>query len=335
MDHGIASLGTLHPLHNRCREHRTRVRERAGAPRYPTLGEVERDVIAPIAHIKLGLAQELVGLPSDDVVEHRHLRVPVRQVEEIVIVPPHPAPDAMLRDIETEIDLEDGRIPGLKALGEADLCHGPEGPIAIPDRPSAGLGELRSVRHHPLELHPTRDLGGSVSHGTFSVDVLQELDDQEGQRAGRPVVIHHAHSAVDPLRLGIEARRDRVGRPLLPVLGAGGPRGAPRPAFQRPLERPVHGDGVGDGPSGGGLAGKRSGGGEGREQGGSGGQQTWHQTALPFANDRMANRTHVLPRRRRLDPAPSGRCRLTSVPDMWQGTDPCILTANPLSEFQA
>ncbi len=110
--HRVALRGTPITLQDRRRQNLFQILRLARRHHHPPLRHFDRHVVAAKPEVELGVTEKLVRLPALNVVVHRHLRVPVGDVEKVVFAPAHAPAGAALWDLEGPIDLQHHRVAG-------------------------------------------------------------------------------------------------------------------------------------------------------------------------------------------------------------------------------
>ena len=204
------------------REHRLRILERAGRPHDVCCRECERDVEASVVQVELAAPDVRLVVPAAYVVEHRHARIPLRDLVERA-VPSHSA-RAVFRDRGVPGDVEHDLIAGIERDREVDphcgaehlvrqvsptSAHGLEGDA--PGEPEAGEVErnLAEDQRRLVEL---------VGHAVRCADVLLEEEPEIREALGRVVAIPDRLVSRQDLPLRVQRRVNRVIGALLPVL---------------------------------------------------------------------------------------------------------------------
>ena len=222
-----AWLARIQPGPGLTGKHLVGIQQRAGGGDQPAGRQCQGDVVVAIPHVELGVPQVLVGLPAVEVVIHRHLGIPVVDVERFAVLA---APGSAIGG--------NPKLPGKRELGrparwqrlrQSDPHDGSIHRISyafLVDRL-----ELLALCGHPAELDPfdrPGDIG--VMPGTGGKDVVEQLDVHFLKGIGRAVVIGHRSLAGQPLGDRIELGLQVVVGPLLPVAwprGSGAGPGAP------------------------------------------------------------------------------------------------------------
>ncbi len=226
--HRVAICGAPITPEDRRRQNLLQVLRPSRRHHDPTLGHLDRHVVATVPEVELGVAQERVRLPALDVVVHRHLRIPVGDVEQVVLAPTHAATGAALRDLEGPVDLQHHRVARHQEPAGSDV-HGRALNGVAQEHPRPGdLGQRLAVGDDPAQLDPPGHLRRAIPHHTLRVQVLQKVQHQVAQPIRRSVAVDDAPAPLQPLLVRDDAGAQGVVGPLLPVVGAGYPGGGSR-----------------------------------------------------------------------------------------------------------
>ena len=136
-------------------------------------------------------------MPTDHVVEHGHLGIPVRNEEQVVAAPSH-SPQACLRYGERPFDFDRDGITGEERFRQ-------------PHQEDRALNLVRDVLRQfdsghgdAGQLDASRDFYGAIPDGPFGVNVLMQVEPQARKWCRCSVVVHDVRPALDALRFGNE-----------------------------------------------------------------------------------------------------------------------------------
>ncbi len=229
----IAALSPLEAFEDPLREDLARIAQLAGGAHDPAVRDVEAHLVVGETHVELAHPLVGIGMPADHIVIDRHLRVPVGDEEEVVGIPSH-APGPALRYGERPLDVDPHRVAGhqrlLRPRGEQRALHliSRLHPRARAQRPSShGQAPQLDAPGHLLRL---------IANHPGSVQVLVQVQVEDGQGVGRAVVVDDLPSAREASPWCIQCCGEPIAGPLLPVVQARLPRRGAGAPLDRRLE---------------------------------------------------------------------------------------------------